>query len=345
MKKLFAFIAVLMFWSVLSSASAQAEVTLRVGYFVGPQAASAQGFIEPWAQKIMEDSDGRIAVETFPGAQLASPPGTYDAIKDGVMDVGWGLPGYTPGRFPLTEVFEMPFMPASAEITSRAAWDMYEKHMQDSFPEVKMIAFHVHSPGLFHMKGDPVESLEDLRGRTIRAPTRAITQALTLLGAEVVGMPVPQVPEAVSRGVVEGTVLPYEITGALKLAELVDSHSSFEGSRAMYTSTFFFAMNKDVYDSMPEDLQAVIDANSGQDTSAWGGRAMDEADPAGIAAAEAEGNDFYTFTEAEKEKWLILTQPVVDDWIAVVDGAGFDGEALLEEAKMLIAKYEAEASQ
>lgn len=340
MKKFMTFIAVLMLCSVLSGASAQAEVTLKVGHFVSPQAAIPLGFIAPWTEKVTEESDGRIAFEIFPAQQLSSAPGTYDAIKDGVMDIGWGLPGYTPGRFPLIEVLEMPFVPGSGEATSEAAWVLYEQYFAAEFPEVHMIAVHVHGPGLFHVKGDPIQSLEDIRGKAIRAPTRPITKALTLLGAEPISMPVPQVPEAVSRGVVDGTVLPYEITAPLKLAELVDSHTSFEGDRAMYTSAFFFAMNKDAYNSMPDDLRAILDENSGLFASAWAGRAMDEGDVVGLDVINASGNDQYTFTEAEKLKWQVLTQPVIDEWIATADAAGLDGAAILAELEELITQFE-----
>lgn len=343
MKKLVAFFAVLMLCSVLSSASAQEpEVTLRVGHFISPLATIPVEFIEPWTEKITEESNGRIAFEIFPGAQLASPPGTYDAIKDGVMDIGWSLPGYTPGRFPISEVLEMPFAAGSGTATSQAAWDIYDKHLRDEFSDVHMIAFHVHGPGLFHMKGDPVTSLEDLRGKAIRAPTRPINKALALLGAEPISMPVPGVPEAISRGVVDGTVLPYEITVSLKLAELVDSHTEFEGDRAMYTSAFFFAMNKDVYEAMPDDLKAILDDNSGMFASEWAGRVMDDGDVPGLEVAKASGNDMYTFTEAEKLKWQILTQPVIDEWIEVANSAGLDGEAILQETQDLISKYESE---
>lgn len=324
---------------LLGLASAQ-EVTLRLGYFLPPQATVPAGFLEPWAQKIMEESEGRIKIETFPSSQLSAPPATFDAIKDGVMDIGWSLPGYTPGRFPISEVFELPFIPGSAEATSQAAWEFYETHMQEEFQDVHMIAFHVHGPGLFHVKGDPITSLEDLKGRTIRAPTRAMNEALALLGAEPVGMPVPQVPESISRGVIEGTVLPWEVTPSLKLSELVDSHSAFEGDRAMYTATFFFAMNKDSYNNLPDDLKAIIDANSGPAASQWVGRVMDEGDAPGLAVAEGEGNAFYSFTEEEKQTWITATQPVIDGWIATMNDAGLDGEALLQEAKDLIAKYE-----
>ena len=324
------------------SASLAQEVTLRLGYFLPPQATVPANFIQPWADKVMEESGGRIAIEMFPSSQLASPPGTYDAIRDGVMDIGWTLPGYSPGRFPMSEVFELPFIAGNAEATSQAAWDFFDAHLRNEFNEVHMIAFHVHGPGLFHIKGEPVTDLLDLAGRTIRAPTRSMNNALELIGAEPVGMPVPQVPEAVSRGVVDGTVLPYEVTTALKLAELVDSHTGFAGDRAMYTSTFVFAMNKDSYNSLPADLKAIIDNNSGLAASQWAGQVMDAGDGPGLAAAEAEGNDFYFFTVEEREEWISVTQPVTDNWVDLMNSAGLDGAALLQEAKDLIVKYESQ---
>lgn len=336
-KYLFILLAV----SFFGAASAQ-EVTLRLGYFLPPQATVPANFLQPWADKVMAESDGRIAIEMFPSSQLAAPPATYDAIKDGVMDLGWSLPGYTPGRFPMSEVFELPFIAGNAEATSQATWEFYKNHLTEEFGDVHMIAFHVHGPGLIHMKGDPVTDLLDLAGRTVRAPTRSMNLALELVGAEPVGMPVPQVPEAISRGVIEGTVLPYEVTTSLKLAELVDSHTSFEGNRSMYTSTFFFAMNKDVYNSLADDLKAIIDNNSGLEASKWVGQVMDDGDIPGLAAAEAEGNEFYTFSEEEKEEWISVTQPVTDNWVALMNSAGFDGAALLQEAKDLISKYESQ---
>lgn len=326
---------------LLSFTSAQ-EVTLRMGYFLPATSTVPRAFLEPWAQKVMADSNGRIKIETFPSSQLAPPAATYDAIKDGIMDLGWGLPGYTPGRFPLSEVFELPFMASSAEVTSQAAWDFFEAHLQEEFSDVHMIAFHVHSPGLFHVKGEPITNLQDLQGRTIRAPTRAMNEALALMGAEPVGMPVPQVPEAISRGVIDATVLPYQVTIALKLAELVDSHTSFEGDRSLYTATFFFAMNKESYENLPDDLKAIIDANTGRAFSAQAGRAMDEDDAVGLELAQTNGNAFFTFSEEDRETWLATTQAVTDNWIAATNEAGLDGEALIQEVENLILKYENE---
>lgn len=323
----------------LTGAAVAQEVTLRVHHFLPPMSPAHQGFIQPWAEAVMEQSQGRIEVEVYPAMQLGgSPVSLYDQARDGVVDVIWTLPGYTPGRFPISEVFEMPFMAASGEATSRAAWRFYERHLREEFGDVHVVMMHVHGPGLFHIRGAEVNSIDDLDGLTVRAPTRVINQALGLLGAEPVGMPVPAVPEAISRGVIDGTVLPWEVTRALRLAELVDSHSAFGGDRGLYTASFVFAMNRDTYASLPEDLRAVIDANSGIEMAAMMGRAMDEADLPAYDVAVDAGNTIITLPDSERTRAEELLQPIIDGWVAAMNDRGLDGEALLQEARDLIAE-------
>ncbi|WP_417770135.1 TRAP transporter substrate-binding protein [Stappia sp.] len=319
------------------------EVTLRVHHFLPAPAPVPKNFITPWAEKVMADSGGRIKVEVYPAMQLGgTPPSLYDQAKDGVVDIVWTLPGYTPGRFPGTEAFELPFMAAKAEPTSQAFWDFYEKYLKDEFKDVKPIAVHVHGPGLLHVKGEGVASLEDMNGLKLRGPTRQTNALLGALGATPVGMPVPAMPEALSKGVIDGTVVPWEVTTPLKVAELVGSHTDFEGTRGLYTATFVFAMNQAKYDSLPDDLKKVIDANSGREMSKWVGRVMDEGDLPGIKAAETAGNTIRKLPQAEVERWKAAADPVVEAWIAEVSAKGYDGKAMVEDAKAMIAKYAGE---
>ncbi|WP_186394818.1 TRAP transporter substrate-binding protein [Stappia sp. TSB10GB4] len=319
------------------------DVTLRVHHFLPAPAPVPKNFITPWAEKVMAESNGRIKVEVFPAMQLGgTPPALYDQARDGVVDIVWTLPGYTPGRFPGSEAFELPFMAAKAEPTSEAFWDFYEKYLQDEFKDVHPIAVHVHGPGLLHVKGNGVTALEDMKGLKLRGPTRQTNALLGALGATPVGMPVPAMPEALSKGVIDGTVVPWEVTTPLKVAELVNSHTDFEGSRGLYTATFVFAMNKAKYDSLPEDLKAVIDANSGREVSKWVGRVMDEGDMPGIAAAEKAGNTMRKLPPEEAERWKAAAEPVVAAWIAEVAGKGYDGAAMVEDARAMITQYAGE---
>ncbi len=331
--------AVALGFGVSGLASAQ-EVTLRVHHFLPAPAPVPKNFITPWAQKVEAESNGRIKVEVYPAMQLGGkPPALFDQTKDGVVDIAWTLPGYTPGRFPGTEAFELPFMPASAEATSQAAWDFYDKYLRKEFGAVHVIATHVHSPGLLHVKGDGVTKLEDMQGLKLRGPTRQVNNLLSAMGATPVGMPVPAMPEALSKGVIDGTVIPWEVAKPLKVAELVNSHTDFDSSRGFYTAFFVFVMNKARYDALPEDLKAVIDANSGRETSQWVGRVMDEGDAPGIQAAEAAGNAIRKLPPAEVARWKAAAAPLVDAWVAEMDGKGYDGTAMVAEAKALIARY------
>jgi TRAP-type C4-dicarboxylate transport system substrate-binding protein len=316
------------------------EYTLKVHQMLPPQATIPAKFIEPWTQRVAEQSGGRLSFDLYPSMQLGGkPPGLYDQVRDGVIDITWTLPGYTPGRFPKVEAFELPFMVTTAAATSEAFQEFYETYISDQFQDVHIIAVHVHGPGLLHMRGDPIEKLEDLQGKKLRGPTRVINQMLEQLGAVPVGMPVPAVPESLSKGVIDGTVIPWEVTAPLKVVELVDSHTGFSGDHGLYTATFVFAMNKAKYESLPDDLKKVIDDNSGLAAAKLLGEAMDAGDAEGLAIAEASDNQIITLDEAETARWREAAQPVIDAWIEEMDAASVDGAALVEEARALVEKY------
>lgn len=321
-----------------TSALAQ-EVTLKLHHFLPPQANVPRLVLDPWADKIEKDSGGRIKIERYPSMQLGGkPPELMDQAIDGVADIVWTVVGYTPGRFPSTEVFELPFMMTNARAASRAYWEMFEKHMKDTeFKDVKILATWVHGPGLIHTR-EPVEKPSDLQGMKIRGGSRSVNSLLTKLGATPVGMPVPAVPEALSKGVIDGTTIPWEVTTALKVPELVTNHTEFTG-KALYTLTFVLAMNKEKYESLPDDLKKVIDDNSGLEFSIFAGGTQEDADGPAREVALDLGNNIITIDEAGTEEWRKLAQPIYDEWVADMKARGIDGQALIDEARMLIDKY------
>lgn len=322
----------------LSSALAE-EVTLRMHQFLPAQANVPKNILIPWMESVMEDSDGRITIQHFPSMQLGGkPPELISQAVDGVADIVWTVSGYTPGRFPHTEVFELPFMMSDAEATSRAYWEMGQKYMVDAdFKDFHVLGLWVHGPGIIH-SSDPVVSPGDLSGVKLRAPTRVTNMMLSSMGATAVGMPVPAVPEALSKGVIDATVIPWEVTGALKVPELVTNHLEF-GDASLYTTTFLFAMNKDAYNALPDDLKAVIDANSGADFSAAAGRQMQEDDGPSREAALDLGNNITTLTPGQVEEWRTASAATIDAWIEEVGAQGLDGAALIDEARALIEKH------
>ncbi len=321
-----------------TSALAQ-EVTLKLHHFLPPQANVPRLVLDPWADKIEKDSGGRIKIERYPSMQLGGkPPELMDQAIDGVADIVWTVVGYTPGRFPSTEVFELPFMMTNARAASRAYWEMFEKYMKDTeFKDVKILATWVHGPGLIHTR-EPVEKPSDLQGMKIRGGSRSVNSLLTKLGATPVGMPVPAVPEALSKGVIDGTTIPWEVTTALKVPELVTNHTEFTG-KALYTLTFVLAMNKEKYESLPDDLKKVIDDNSGLEFSIFAGGTQEDADGPAREVALDLGNNIITIDEAGTEEWRKLAQPIYDEWVADMKARGIDGQALIDEARMLIDKY------
>ncbi|WP_404406388.1 TRAP transporter substrate-binding protein [Pelagibacterium halotolerans] len=319
--------------ALLSTTAFAQEVTLRVHQMLPAQATIPAQAIEPWAERIEEQSDGRINVELYPAMQLGgTPPSLYDQALDGVVDVVWTVLGYTPGRFPKSEVFELPFMVTNGEETSAAFYNYVQDNAMDEFSGVHVIALHAHGPGLFH-SDTPIESLEDLEGLKIRGGSRIISDMLANLGAEPVGMPVPQVTEALSRGVINGTTIPWEVTPALRVSELVGNHTGFSGDRGLYSLTFGFVMNQASYDSLPDDLKAVIDANSGLETSREFGRVMDQGDIVGLQIAEERGNNIIVLDEEETARWREAAQPTIEQWFADMEAVGIDGEALYAAAQ------------
>ena len=324
--------------TVAGGAMAQ-TVTLRLHQMLPPQATIPAKALVPWAQKIEAESGGKIKVQLFHAMQLGgAPPQLFDQAKDGVVDLTWTVLGYTPGRFPKTEVFELPFMSSSAEASSKAIQEYVEKFAADEFKDVKLIAVHTHGPGLFHTK-QPVTGLETLRGMKVRGGSRIINNMLTKLGATPVGMPVPAVTDALSKGTIDGTTIPWEVTPALKVSELVKNHTTFAGDRGLYTQTCAFSMYKASYEKLPADLKKVIDNNSGLPAAAMFGRAMDEGDKAGRAIAEKAGNNIVALDAAETQRWRRTAATVETDWINEVKGKGIDGAKLASEARALIAKY------
>lgn len=326
----------------LSGFAAQAqEVTLKLHQFLPAQANVPKLVLDVWADKVEADSKGRIKIERYPSMQLGGkPPELIDQAIDGIADVVWSVNGFTPGRFPRTEVFELPFMVTDARAASYAYWKMYEKHMADTdFRYVKVLGAFVHGPGMLHTK-KPVETPADLNGMKIRGGSRMVNQLLELVGAVPVGMPVTMIPESLSKGVIDGATIPWEVTTALKVSEMVGNHTEFDGP-AIYNLTFVLAMNRDKYDSLPDDLKAVIDANSGLDFSIFAGGTMAEADGPARQVAVDRGNNIVTVSAENAKIWEEMARPVYEKWIEDVKGKGIDGQAMIDEVRALMEEYQA----
>lgn len=327
--------------ALASFASHAQEVTLKVHFFLPAGSFANTLFITPWCEKVARESSNRLKCQIYPSMQMGgTPPQLFEQARDGVADIVWTLPGYTAGRFPSVEAFELPFMMQSPEATSKALWDYVQLHGANEFRDVKPLAFHVHGDGVFHMTSKPVKTMADLRGLKLRAPTRLTNKFIAMLGATPVSMPVPQVGDALSKGVIDGAVVPYEVVPAVKIQELVKFHSETDPAEpAFYTSTFIFAMNKAKYESLPADLKQVIDANSGQALSGQIGRAFLQADQEGKKLTVR--NTTNVIPASELSAWKQLGAKLSSDWVNEMNGKGLPGAKLLEDAKALIARHAA----
>ena len=323
------------------SGLAQQTVTLKFHTFMAPMSNVWLTMHKPWMEKVEKDSGGRIKFEGYPAMQLGGTPvQLYDQARDGVVDIVWTLPGNTAGRFPRVEVFELPFMMNNAEATSKAYWEYVQTQAPDEFKDTHVIALHVHGPGMFHSATKQIRSVGDLRGMKVRGPTRQITKMLGSVGATPVGMPLPAITDALSKGTIDACAIPWEVVPSIKVHELTKFHSEFDSSgAALYTTTFVMAMNNAKYNSLAPDLKRVIDANSGMAASAWLGKTQQSNDPAGRKTAVDRGNTIYQFTAAQRDEFIKLSSNVDDEWVADMDKRGFKGAQLLSTAKALIAKH------
>jgi TRAP-type C4-dicarboxylate transport system substrate-binding protein len=257
-----------------------------------------------------------------------------------VVDVVWTLPGNTPGRFPRIEAFELPFMMNNAQATSKAYWEYVQTVAKDEFRDVHLIALQVHGPGVIHMRNKLVKTAADLVGSKVRGPTRQITKMLGLLGATPVGMPLPAITDSLSKGVIDGCVIPWEVVPSVKVNELAKFHSEFDpAGGALYTTAFVMAMNKAKYASLAPDLKAAIDKHSGMETSAWLGKTQQAGDVAGRESASKLGNSIYTVPAAEAQEFKRKARLVEVEWMQDMDKRGFNGKQLLGTARDLIAKH------
>ena len=329
------------FLALVFSATALAqEVVLKIHHFLPPQATIQQKFFLPWCEKIGKESGGRLKCQIYPAMQLGgTPPQLFDQARDGVADVIWTIPTYQAGRFIKSEVFELPFMAKSAEAGSPALWEYVQKHSLDEFKGTKLIATHLHDGALLHFANKRVTNMDEVKGEKTRSPTRISAKFLSAIGAAPVQMPVPQVPESVAKGVLDGAMVPWEIVPTIKLQEITKYHlDNAPGAPKMSNSIFVVAMNQAKYDSLPPELKKVIDDNSGIEVSKAIGKAFDETtEPAKKLAREA-GGVFDVLSPSEYDRWQKATEGVVKEWYGDVAAKGGNGQALYDDAKALIKK-------
>jgi TRAP-type C4-dicarboxylate transport system substrate-binding protein len=327
--------------AVLRSAWAQdPEFTLKLHHLLGPKAPAQTNMLEPWANRVMEDSKGRIKIDIYPAMSLGgAPPQLISQVRDGVVDIIWTVNGYTPELFPRSEVFELPGVYVNDTIaTNLAMRDMFGEYLAEEYAGVHVIVLHVHAGQGIQMRDTLVRKPADLAGKKMRIPTRTGAWIIEALGATPVGMPVPDLPQALSTGAVDGALIPWEIIPPLKIQELTQYQIEGPEHERFGTTTFQISMNQGVWDSLPDDLKEVVDKHSGEEFAREVGQVWRNSEEGGINVALKDGNELVTLTEEEMQAFRTAMEPVVKRWVDEVTAKGIDGQKLVDTAKAAIAK-------
>lgn len=319
------------------TAAAQ-DITLTLHHFLGPKAPAQTQMLEPWAERIMADSGGRVEIEIYPSMSLGgAPPQLIRQVADGVVDIVWTVNGYTPGLFPRTEVFELPTVFTNDPAATNLAIAEMADDLAPEYENVHVLWRHVHAGQALQMADQPVRTPDDLAGLKLRSPSAAMNAVIEALGATPVAMPVPDLPQALSTGAVDGALIPWEIIPALQLQETTQYQIEGPDSARFGGLVFQVSMNKDRWDELPDDIKAVFDRNTGPEWLAEVGRIWRDVDDAGIAVATGAGNEHIVLTAEEMAAFNAKLEPVVEAWIAA--HPDIDGRALVEQARALIAKH------
>lgn len=324
----------------LSTTAAFAEeVTLTVHHFLSPKSNAHTKMIQAWADKVAKESNNQLKFELFPAMAMGGKPSElYGQVRDGTADIVWTLLGYTPGVFPRSEVYELPLVHKGSAAATTIALNATMDMLADDFKDIKVLFLHANDGNVIHSATKAVRTFEDAKGMKLRTPSRTGSWVIEGMGAEPVGLPVPELPEAMSKGAIDGALTTLEIVPALKLQELDKYVTELPDGDRFGTAIFMFAMNKDSYNNLPDDLKKVIDDNSGMKVAADVGKMWEDFEQTGIDALAGAKVEIITLSAEEAAKFKASNEKVITRWIEESKTKGFDGAALVEKARAAIAE-------
>ncbi len=326
--------------AILRRARADApQLTLKLHHSFSAVSAVHEKFLAPWARKVEADSGGRIRIDLFPSMQLGGAPAhLFDQARDGVADIVWAVPGATPGRFPKSEAFELPFVLSHrALVNSKALEDFAAANLQDEFREFHPLCFSCRDHGVLHT-ARTIKSIGDLKGLRLHVPNRLAAESVRALGAQGVSVPTPQVPMAISARAIDGCLDPWDAVPGLRLNDSLKNHTDF-AEQALSSATFVLAMNRQAYDRLPRDLKTVIDNNAGQPVASMAGAMWDLEAKAVAGAARDRGEPVVVISGEGMAPWRKATEPVIAAWHKQMKERKLDGDKLLADVHVLLAKY------
>lgn len=332
--------SVICFLAIINNSSA-AEFEFRFHHFLSAKAPSHTKMLVPWAKAIEKNSKGRVKIIFYPSMTLGGkPPELINQVRDGVVDLIWTVNGYTPGLFPRTEVFELPNVYINDPVaTNLAMQSLFKSDLQQEYSGLKVMFLHVHGGNGIHMKNDPVLKPSDLAGKRIRIPSRVGGWIIEAFNAIPIAMPVPDLPSALQKGVVDGALIPWEIIPPLKIHQ--QTKYQIEGKNKLRFGTLVFqvSMNLNLWNSLPKDIQKIFEDASDKNWLRRVGKEWQKNDDFGIAVAVSSGNKHIVLNSKQTLTFTKTLEPVVSRWIKDVTEKGINGKELVNKARKAIKKY------
>lgn len=325
----------IMFWAMVTTVTWSQEKPIELTYSIFFPAPHKNTILaQQWAEEIAKRTNGKVKITIFPGGTLTPADKCYDGVVKGLSDIGMSVVSYTRGRFPLTEVIDLPLGYKSGLAATKLINAYYKKFKPKEFDDTKVLYLHAHGPGILHTK-KPVSKLEDLKGMKIRS-TGTVAKIVSALGATPVAMPMPETYDALQKGIADGVMCPIEALEGWKLGEVVSSTTLNYGSA--YTIAFFVVMNKDKWNSLPADIKKVFEEVS-EEWIEKTGKSWDEIDQSGMEFVKKRGNKIIELSKEEDERWVKAVRTVLDDYVKSMKEKGLPGEEALnfclEELKKL----------
>lgn len=325
--------------AMLAAVPAAAQpVVLKVHSFSGPQAPDQALHLFPWAEKINKASGGKLKIEVYPAMQLGGKPADLpQQLDDGVVDAIFHLPGFSPGRFPAMEGTELPFTNVGVSAgQSPAVYEWANRWLKDSeFKGIRIIAIHTTDASILHTRDKAIRTLDDFKGVKLRVPGRFVGEAAKALGATPVGIPLPGVYEALSRGQVDGMFINWAIVPSYRFYEVTKNHME----RPIYQSPLMTLLSQRSYDKLPADMKKLIDDNSGLEYTKHIGKVWDGLTEGAVKQIRGAGNNIYAISDQERARWAEAVKPVYKIWVDEMGKRGLPGQRMLDDLLATTAKY------
>jgi TRAP-type transport system periplasmic protein len=319
----------------------EATHTLRVHHYFLPTSLEHTQWLVPWAQLLEKDSKGRLKVEVHPAMSLGGrATELYDQAKTGTVDIVWTVTTNTPGRFPRLEVFELPWIAPSESIRASAtAWEYYEQYAKQEFADVKLLAISTTGRSTLFLRDREVRRPADLASLRIRVPSPVVGKNLQTYGAAPMTLAINEVAPSLAKGELAGQVVNYRVTRTLKLDQLISHVTEFATDETLFTNVYVVVMNKARFESLPPDLQTVIDNRTGHRFSAQLGWQIDQWEREAERAVKAGSAQVFKVEGEDVPRWQAAAQEQVAAWVAARDKAGDDGKMLLAAVRQIASQF------